>query len=312
MFDLRVYNTEFIIDGVSPTAVVETYIAFTNLGRLRVKPLGDAYGRPNAIIPDRLGLTTDESGNVLTSNEKPAVPLSRNAHVLAQFENTLTSLVLAGMVDIDPTKSYMAGQFGKLNRFAKDRSMVRQVQFDLATKTATMNAFIALSAYQNPRELAHTWGSDSPNSFVNQANALMGQGHSCCSAFRHLLSHSGWMQPRSMTFAEPATSSAASTASTEPTAGDKRPKGHYTKDGSEYVTAAAHKKRCDHLEKMLDQEKTSNTKNKADAERRIRDARRDRGDWNRGREDWGRDSYDNRGGGSSRGGSAPRGGSQRG
>ena len=69
----------------------------------------------------------------------------RNATVLLQIRQCISSMTIAGNFDIDPINTHLAGPYGKVNI---GTAVERQLMFDMTTARKAERAFIELSGEQ--------------------------------------------------------------------------------------------------------------------------------------------------------------------
>ena len=137
----EMYNTQLQAECCTETTV-KTYLCLLQQ-RLVTARLGSGkYGQKGIHFSENTLFKEDADHHLVVANEEEKVPMYRNATVLLQIRQCLSSMMIAGNVDIDPINTHLAGPYGKIDIGTAGE---RQLMFDMTTARKAERAFIELS-----------------------------------------------------------------------------------------------------------------------------------------------------------------------
>ena len=105
----KYYNQSMLAECCTET-VVKTHIQL-EMHRLVLARLGSGkYGQKRVHFSESTLFKEDSNHHLVVASDEEKVPLYRNASVLRQIGQTLTSMVIAGCFEIDPIAAHLAGR----------------------------------------------------------------------------------------------------------------------------------------------------------------------------------------------------------
>ena len=173
------FKSKMKLTGTNASTLLETQLAFVR-NELSFAPIsGGRYSCNDVVQRNARAMKAAPDGTVMEETDC-TLTLTRNAAVLSLIWEMLSSLVVAGCVEVDPAEAHAAGDYGKVDG--------KQYQLTLYDAMVLFMAFVNLSAVLQPLALERRL-----TLCMLEISGHMGRGHTFASGSAKVLSDSSFM-----------------------------------------------------------------------------------------------------------------------